>query len=120
MLLVSSLENYLGNVKFNFKNLAPRNGRIVGGGNAMAGQVPFQVSLRPVGANFHFAGGALISNQWVLSTAENLLGMAQNSVNIIAGVLLLSTNPGSGLTRRSDRIIIHANYNPSNSVLDNK
>lgn len=51
-----------------------RTRRIVGGRNAGVGEVPYQVSLRAFGSTFHFCGGALISNRWVV-TAGKLISL---------------------------------------------
>jgi secreted trypsin-like serine protease len=47
-----------------------RTARIVGGRNAGLGEVPYQVSLRAFGSTFHFCGGALISNRWVVTAGK--------------------------------------------------
>jgi len=69
--------------------------------------VPFQASLRAWGTDFHFAGGALISNRWVLTIAHKVSGRAANSINIIFGAVLITA---SGTSRRSDRIFIHPEF----------
>ncbi|KAG5670595.1 hypothetical protein PVAND_000846 [Polypedilum vanderplanki] len=85
-----------------------RLGRIVNGDQAVVGQVPFQVSLRAWGTTFHFAGGALISNRWVLTVAHKVSGRANNSINLVFGINLLTQ---SGTSRRSDQIHIHPDFN---------
>ena len=74
------------------------------------GQIPSQASLRNWGTTFHFAGGFLINNRWVITAAEYMVGRAGNSINIALGINLLS---GSFTARQSDRIVIHGQYNPS-------
>ncbi len=44
-------------------------GRIVGGHTANPGQFPFIASLR-TNSNFHFCGGSIISDRWVVSAAH--------------------------------------------------
>ncbi|KAG5666155.1 hypothetical protein PVAND_017657 [Polypedilum vanderplanki] len=85
-----------------------RLGRIVNGDLAVVGQVPFQVSLRAWGTTFHFAGGALISNRWVLTVAHKVSGRAGNSINLVVGARLLTSG---GTTVRSDQIRIHPDFN---------
>lgn len=66
--------NYLHlskDIEFDLKNfLDNRTGRIVGGRHAILGEVPFQISLRSWGTAFHFCGGALISNRWVVTSGK--------------------------------------------------
>lgn len=81
--------------------------RIVGGNVASSGQVPFQVSLRAHGTSFHFAGGVLINNRWLLTVAHKVAGRANNSIAIILGIILLTDG---GTSRRSDTIILHPNF----------
>jgi secreted trypsin-like serine protease len=75
---------------------------------ASVGQVPFQASLRAWGTTFHFAGGVLISNRWVLTVAHKVSGRANNSIQLIFGV---NTLTASGTSRRSDQIHIHPDFN---------
>ncbi|KAG5671586.1 hypothetical protein PVAND_001779 [Polypedilum vanderplanki] len=84
-----------------------RAGRIVGGRNAQLGEVPYQVSLRNWGTTFHFCGGALISNRWIVTAATCVNGRTRNSINVVAGIVLLSAN---GISRRSWDIIIHPSF----------
>lgn len=74
----------------------------------MLGQVPFQASLRGWGTTFHFGGGVLISNRWVLTTAHNVVGRARDSIQIALGIVNLSATFTS---RRSDTITIHPQFN---------
>ena len=89
---------------------ADRNERIVGGQDASLGQIPSQASLRSWNTTFHFAGGVLISNRWVLSVAQYLVGRANNSINIALGLVTLS---GNFTARRSDLIVVHQDFNPT-------
>jgi trypsin len=84
-----------------------REGRIVGGSNAALGQFPYQVSLRTA-ANFHFCGGSIINNRWVLSAAHCTIRRGQTSVRIFVGTVLLNSG---GVTHTSSRIVNHPSYN---------
>lgn len=88
---------------------ADRSERIVGGQDASQGQIPSQASLRGWNTTFHFAGGVLISNRWVLTVAQYLVGRANNSINIALGLVTLS---GNFTSRRSDLIVIHHDFDP--------
>jgi trypsin len=89
------------------ENFFEREGRIVGGSNAALGQFPYQVSLRTA-ANFHFCGGSIINNRWVLSAAHCTIGRAQNAVRVVVGTVLLNSG---GVTHTSSRIVNHPSYN---------
>jgi trypsin len=84
-----------------------RGGRIVGGQAAVLGQFPYQASLRTA-ANFHFCGGVIISNQWVLSAAHCTIGRAQTAVHVVVGTILLNAG---GVVHQSAQIINHPDYN---------
>jgi trypsin len=88
-----------------------REGRIVGGSNANLGQYPYQVSLRTA-ANFHFCGGSIINNRWILSAAHCTIGRAQNAVRVQVGTVLLNSG---GVQHTSSRIVNHPSYN-SNTI----
>lgn len=44
--------------------------RIVGGNEADEHEWPWQVSLRTTSSSFHFCGGSLISDRWVVTAAH--------------------------------------------------
>ncbi len=54
--------------------LSDYQGRIVGGSQAAVGQFPYIASIRTLG-NFHFCGGSIISDRWVITgkVISNLL-----------------------------------------------
>lgn len=95
--------------KLNLHFTVDRSPRIVGGRNAGVGEIPFQISIRPWGTQFHFCGGGLISNRWVLTAASCVHGRAGNSLNLVAGIVSLAA---SGTSRRSREINIHPNFHP--------
>lgn len=87
---------------------AYRSGRIVGGVNAVAGQYPYQVSLRTA-ANFHFCGGSIISNHFALTAAHCIVNRAQTAVFVHVGSHLLN---GPTVSHQSNRVRPHLSYNP--------
>jgi trypsin len=68
--------------------LQSKDGKIVGGGFAQLGDVPFQVSLQLPGSG-HFCGGSLLDNSTVLTAAHCFLGIPETLVvSIRAGSLV--------------------------------
>ncbi|CRL02608.1 CLUMA_CG015755, isoform A [Clunio marinus] len=89
-------------------------GRIVGGTNAPLGRFPYQVSLRTT-ANFHFCGGSIINNRWVLSAAHCTVGRGATSIRVLVGTVTLNSG---GVSHTSSRIVNHPNYNANTIAND--
>lgn len=107
------------------------NGQIVGGTNATAGQVPYQVNL--IMDSAFVCGGSLIASQWILTAAHclykysakklvqiyNMLFTTQNeqfsrtSIVVRMGTInrRVSSEPNR-VTMTSTSKIIHSQYNP--------
>lgn len=55
------------------------------GRDALEGEFPYQISLRQMPFNWHFCGGSIISNRFVLTAAHCLESETETSVLIVAG-----------------------------------
>lgn len=80
--------------------------RIVGGTDAVEGQVPYQVSLRS--GNVHFCGGSILNNRWILSAAHCTVGRLVANTQIVVGTIFLRSG---GILHQTSAIIIHPEYN---------
>ncbi|XP_025900258.1 trypsin II-P29 [Nothoprocta perdicaria] len=77
--------------------------KIVGGYNCPAHSVPYQVSLN---SGYHFCGGSLINNQWVLSAAH----CYKSSMQVRLGEYNIDVQEDSEVVRRASLIIRHPKY----------
>jgi secreted trypsin-like serine protease len=83
------------------------NKAIVGGTATTIGQHPWQVSLQS--GSFHFCGGSILSESWVLTAQHCLEGTAPSQVRILAGSTRLS-DAASGQIRQVAEIVRVPNY----------
>merc|ERR1712198_106697 len=80
---------------------------IVNGEDAQVGAWPWQASLqRPFGGS-HFCGGAVISDEWILTAAHCIGG---TRINVVVGQHDLDHEYGQPEVYSSDKIIVHADY----------
>ncbi|XP_019627168.1 PREDICTED: uncharacterized protein LOC109472036 isoform X2 [Branchiostoma belcheri] len=87
---------------------APKD-RIVGGNDAKHGAWPWQVSLRVLAhSSFHFCGGALVHQQWVVTAAHCVDDGSRPYV--VLGESSRSVDDGTERTIRARRIYIHPKY----------
>ncbi|XP_044739396.1 chymotrypsin BII-like [Chrysoperla carnea] len=86
-------------------------GRIIGGKQAALGQFPWQVAISfKTSQGTFFCGGALISDQWVLTAAHCVKGATVFSIRL--GTTYSSGGSESGVqTISSTSAIHHENYN---------
>uniref|UniRef100_A0A670JU78 Peptidase S1 domain-containing protein n=1 Tax=Podarcis muralis TaxID=64176 RepID=A0A670JU78_PODMU len=84
--------------------------KIVGGYTCQSHSVPYQVSLN---SGYHFCGGSLINNQWVVSAAH----CYKSRIQVRLGEHSLTLNDGSEQYINSAKVIRHPRYNAN--TLDN-
>ena len=83
--------------------------RIVGGDLAAAGDAPYQISMRYKPKDFHFCGGSIIENRWILTAAHCVTDFTPEQIEIVAGSLSLVEG---GERYGVEKIIPHEFYNP--------
>ncbi|KAG1947638.1 trypsin-1 [Pimephales promelas] len=84
--------------------------KIVGGFECTKNGVPYQVSLN---SGYHFCGGSLISNLWVVSAAH----CYKSRVQVRLGEHNIDITEGTEQFIDSDKVIRHPSYN--SNTLDN-
>ncbi len=102
--------------------VTPEPPLIVGGAPADPGEWPWQVALVDGAATDlyadQFCGGSLVANDWVVTAAHCVEGLAIADVDVVAGIYNLQT-PAAGYQRRDVRtIVIHPSWNPANYNYD--
>ncbi|KAL1272662.1 hypothetical protein QQF64_028524 [Cirrhinus molitorella] len=88
---------------------APLNSRIVGGVDAPDGSWPWQASLQRSG--YHFCGGSLINNEYVLTAAHCLPGVSASSLRVYLGRRTQEGPNPNEISRTVRTIIVHPSYN---------
>ena len=86
--------------------------RIVNGEDAKVGEIPYQVSLQNQGSSFHFCGGSVLNENYVITAAHCVEGKTAAGIKVIAGTINL-TAPKS--EHNVKKIIVHEKYNPDDS-----
>uniref|UniRef100_A0A182T9N7 Peptidase S1 domain-containing protein n=1 Tax=Anopheles maculatus TaxID=74869 RepID=A0A182T9N7_9DIPT len=81
--------------------------RIVGGIDAVAGDAPWMISLRN-SINQHLCGGTLLSNRFVLSSANCLSGRLATATMAVGGTRFLNT---AAVPYYGIQIITHPSFN---------
>ncbi|KAI7806669.1 trypsin-1 isoform X1 [Triplophysa rosa] len=81
--------------------------KIVGGFECTKNGVPYQVSLN---SGYHFCGGSLISNLWVVSAAH----CYKSRIEVRLGEHNIDANEGTEQFINSVKVIRHPSYNSNN------
>ncbi|XP_041673434.1 transmembrane protease serine 9-like [Cheilinus undulatus] len=97
--------------------LNTRNTRIVGGQVAAAGFWPWMASIHGSG-NFHFCGGSLITNEWVISAAHCFQGTIPSSLTVYLGRQTQEGTNSNEVAVGVSQIINNPNYNSATSDND--
>ncbi|XP_034195399.1 chymotrypsin-2-like [Osmia lignaria lignaria] len=86
--------------------------RIVNGEDAKVGEIPYQVSLQNKDNSFHFCGGSVLNENYVITAAHCVIGKTAASIKVIAGTINLAAQKSEYNVKN---IIIHEKYNPNDS-----
>ncbi|XP_066986717.1 serine proteinase stubble-like [Macrobrachium rosenbergii] len=86
--------------------------RIVGGQTTTVNEFPWQVGLTSTTGTKPYCGGSIVSNQWIVTAANCVNGVAASSVNVVVGEHNWATTSESTVTKRilASQIIIHPSY----------
>ena len=89
--------------------------RIVNGESAKEGEIPYQVSLQNVDSSFHFCGGSVLNENYVITAAHCTVGKSPRAIKIVAGTINLAEG---GSEHLAEKIIIHEKYSASDSWIN--
>ncbi|XP_066591617.1 transmembrane protease serine 9-like [Prorops nasuta] len=83
--------------------------RIVNGQDAKEGQFPYQVSLQYDKEHFHFCGGSVLNENYVLTAAHCIVDKDPKEIVVIAGVVDYNLR---NYTHKVEKLIHHVKYDP--------
>lgn len=84
--------------------------RIVGGAEAARHSWPWQVSLRTVETSYHFCGGSIVGDRWILTAAHCADGYTSSTLKVTSGEHDRTTVSGRELDHAVERVFIHESY----------
>lgn len=91
----------------------PQQARIVGGSTITRGQVPYQVSLRTKN-NQHFCGGAILNQNWILTSGHCVSGRQAGDFVAVAG----STSLRDGNGHEVSHVFVHPEFSADGLLND--
>ena len=93
--------------------LLPRyDPRIVNGEDAKAGEIPYQVSLQNRDSSFHFCGGSVLNENYVITASHCVFGKKPREIKVVAGTVDLTQ---AASQHNVQDIIMHEKYNAADS-----
>lgn len=93
----------------NFANIHQQNDRIVKGTPINITRAPWQVSLQKEGL-FHFCGGSIISDQWILTAAHCLRKHEEDPTALRVNIGITNIDE-DGESIRVDNVYMHPQFN---------
>lgn len=88
------------------------NPKIINGENAKEGEIPYQVSLQNKFSSFHFCGGSILNENYIITAAHCVNGKFAEDIKVVAGTINLALPKYENDVHK---IIIHEKYNYSDS-----
>lgn len=86
---------------------------IVGGEDADISELPWQISMQ-TNSGFHFCGGSIIHEEWILTAAHCVDGSSASSIRVAAGITRKSQAGSQGQQRDVSQIISFPGYQDAN------
>ncbi|XP_044266759.1 brachyurin-like [Tribolium madens] len=91
--------------------------RIIGGNTANAGQFPFMAAINvQTGTSTFFCGGALISNEWILTSAHCVYNAITLTIRL--GSIKLTGSDPNRVTLATSHVVPHPDFDPTTSKND--
>ncbi|XP_076179604.1 chymotrypsin-2 [Ptiloglossa arizonensis] len=85
--------------------------RIVNGETVKLGEIPYQVSLQTKGSEYHFCGGSVLNENYILTAAHCVSGQSY-PIEIVVGTVNLSIRTS---VHQVEKIIVHEKYDSRDS-----
>ncbi|XP_011706676.1 PREDICTED: trypsin-1-like [Wasmannia auropunctata] len=94
------------------------NSRIVNGKDAKEGEIPYQVSIQRKNSNFHFCGGSILNDKYVITAAHCVEHEYLKNIKVVAATINLNQN-NSKSEHNVIKIIVHEGYHASQTSIVN-